>query len=90
MGKQAARFVQGRMLMFGADRGLPVTLVENASRPDQQTIATTLLGLPEAADQLNGPAVILLSALCIGAISFYGISRARHQEILEAIRRGSS
>ena len=42
MGKRAARFWQGRLLMHGADGATPVTLVENASRPDQRIIATRL------------------------------------------------
>jgi uroporphyrin-III C-methyltransferase len=58
MGKAAARYVQGRLLMHGADPATPVTLVENASRPDQRIVATTLAALPAAAD-LAGPAVIL-------------------------------
>ncbi|PVH28262.1 siroheme synthase CysG [Pararhodobacter oceanensis] len=42
MGKRAARYWQGRLLMHGADGATPVTLVENASRPDQRIITTTL------------------------------------------------
>lgn len=42
MGKRAARFWQGRLLMHGADPATPVTFVENASRPDQRIIATRL------------------------------------------------
>ncbi|MEM1163288.1 MAG: siroheme synthase CysG [Pseudomonadota bacterium] len=42
MGKKSARFIQGRLLMYGADRDTPVSLVEHASRPDQRILATTL------------------------------------------------
>ncbi|NRB00969.1 MAG: uroporphyrinogen-III C-methyltransferase [Rhodobacteraceae bacterium] len=42
MGKRAARFIQGRLLMHGADPATPVTLIENASRADQRVEATTL------------------------------------------------
>ena len=61
MGKRAARFVQGRLLMFGADPATPVTAVENASRPDQRIVATSLAALPAtlAEAALSGPAVIL-------------------------------
>ena len=45
MGKRAARFLQGRLLMHGADPETPVTVVENASRPDQRILATTLARL---------------------------------------------
>lgn len=60
MGKRAARFIQGRLLMYGAGPGTPVTLVENASRPDQRILSATLASLPAFAAQLDGPAVILL------------------------------
>jgi uroporphyrin-III C-methyltransferase/precorrin-2 dehydrogenase/sirohydrochlorin ferrochelatase len=61
MGLKGARFIQGRLLMHGAAPDTPVTAVENASRPEARTIATTLGRL--AADlevaALNGPAVLL-------------------------------
>ena len=62
MGKRAARFVQGRLLMHGADPATPVGIVENASRADERVISTTLAALPDAlnAANLNGPAVIML------------------------------
>lgn len=60
MGKRAARFVQGRLLMHGAAPDTPVTLVENASRTDQQIVATSLAQLPQRTAELAGPAVILL------------------------------
>ena len=59
MGKKSARFVQGRLMMHGAAADTEVTLVENVSRPDQRIVAATLATLPEAAQTLDGPAVIL-------------------------------
>ena len=59
MAKRAARFLQGRLLMHGAAADTPVTLVENASRPDQRILAATLLSLPDAAAGLCGPVVLL-------------------------------
>jgi uroporphyrin-III C-methyltransferase len=59
MGKKSARFLQGRLMMHGADPATPVTLVENASRPDQRIHAATLASLPDIAAGLTGPAVIL-------------------------------
>ncbi len=60
MGKKSARFIQGRLIMHGADRATPVTLVENASRPDQRVLASTLDQLPtDLTDaDMNGPALI--------------------------------
>ena len=59
MGKKSARFLQGRLMMHGADPETPVTLVENASRPDQRVHAATLARLPQAAAGCHGPAVML-------------------------------
>ena len=62
MGKKAARFVQGRLLMHGASAATPVTVIENASRPDQRILATTIgtfAGDLAAAD-LAGPAITFL------------------------------
>ncbi len=42
MGKRAARFLQGRLMMHGADPATPVTAIENASRPDQRIVGSTL------------------------------------------------
>jgi uroporphyrin-III C-methyltransferase len=60
MGKRAARFLQGRLMMHGAVVTTPVTLVENVSRPDQRVIAATIATLPAMAEGLAGHAVILL------------------------------
>lgn len=69
MGKRAARFVQGRLLMHGADPATPIGVVENASRPDERIIDTTLARLPDdlAEARMNGPAVILFGIASRGA-----------------------
>ncbi len=61
MGKRAARFLQGRLMMHGAVGETPLTIVENVSRPDQCVVASHLAKLPEdiAKAGLNGPALIL-------------------------------
>lgn len=62
MGKRAARFVQGRLLMHGAAPDTPVTIVANASRPDEHRICATLATLASdlEAGHIDGPAVLLL------------------------------
>lgn len=62
MGKRATRFLRGRLMMFGAPETTPITVVENASRPDQKILSTTLLGLPDVIENaaVDGPAVIIL------------------------------
>ena len=53
-------FSGGRLLMRGADPSTPVTIVENASRPDRQIVATTLVRLPEALDDTCFPGAVVL------------------------------
>lgn len=62
MGKKSARFIQGRLLMHGANPDTPVTIIENVSRPDQHIIACTLSTLePTMSDaNLTGPALTFL------------------------------
>ncbi len=59
MGKKAARWMQGRLMMHGAAPATPFTIVENAARPGQRTIAATLANLPEALADVTGPALLL-------------------------------
>lgn len=65
MGKKSARFVQGRLIMHGADRLTPVTVIENASRPDQRVLQTTLGHMAKdiADAAMSGP-----------ALTFYGLA----------------
>ena len=69
MDKKSARFIQGRLIMHGAERATPVTVIENASRPDQRVLATTLDLLSEdlTAARLNGPASPLSALLRVRA-----------------------
>jgi uroporphyrin-III C-methyltransferase/precorrin-2 dehydrogenase/sirohydrochlorin ferrochelatase len=62
MGVGASRFIQGRLLLHGADKSLPVTVVENASRPEEIILSTTLENLPQdiEARGITGPAILLL------------------------------
>jgi uroporphyrin-III C-methyltransferase/precorrin-2 dehydrogenase/sirohydrochlorin ferrochelatase len=62
MGLRAARFVQGRLMLHGADPAMPVTVVENAGRPERRTVDTTLAALPQAlaAEAIAGPAILFL------------------------------
>ena len=76
MGKKSARFVQGRLLMHGADRDTPVTVIENASRPEQRVLSTTLGHLPvDLADaDMTGP-----------ALTFYGLAPRSASEIASTV-----
>ena len=65
MGKKSARFIQGRLIMHGADRATPVTIIENASRPDQRVLATTL---DQMVSDLN------TAGVSGPALTFYGLA----------------
>ncbi|MBB5222707.1 uroporphyrin-III C-methyltransferase/precorrin-2 dehydrogenase/sirohydrochlorin ferrochelatase [Amaricoccus macauensis] len=62
MGKRAATFLRGRLMMHGASADTPVTAVENASLASQRLHATTLLDLPRALDATTpgAPTLILI------------------------------
>ena len=62
MGVGAARFIQGRLILHGAESDRPVTVVENASRPNQIITFTTLQNLPDdiVAAGIQGPAILLI------------------------------
>lgn len=62
MGRSASRFVQGRLLLHGADANTPITLVEYASRSDQRIICARLSTLVTTLDteKLHGPVVMLI------------------------------
>jgi len=51
--------MRGRLLMHGAHPETPISVVENASRPDQRIIPTTLLHLQDALVDVEGPAVLM-------------------------------
>ena len=65
MGKRAATFLRGRLLMRGAAPSTPITIVENASRQDKRIVSTTLLGLPGTLNEthLAGPVMLMLGIL---------------------------
>jgi uroporphyrin-III C-methyltransferase/precorrin-2 dehydrogenase/sirohydrochlorin ferrochelatase len=71
MAKKASRFVQGRLMMHGADGATPVTVIENASRPDERIIATTLAQLVADLSRAapKGPAITFLGLAPRAALS---------------------
>lgn len=67
MGKAAANYLRGRLLMHGAAPDTPITVVENASRPEQRIVPATLLSLGDALADVDGPAVLMLGLAPRGA-----------------------
>ena len=61
MSKSAARFIQGRLLMHGADAKTPITLVENASRPNERMVVISFADLAQChrAYAFEGPVLSL-------------------------------
>ena len=70
MGKKSARFVQGRLLMFGASPQTQISIVENASRCDMRIFETSLGELVQTlhSNDVSGPALI-----------FYGLAPRQAQ-----------
>jgi uroporphyrin-III C-methyltransferase/precorrin-2 dehydrogenase/sirohydrochlorin ferrochelatase len=62
MGRKSASFLQGRLLMAGADQDLVVTCVENISRPEERRFTTTLSSFAQRLDDdyWNGPLIIFV------------------------------
>jgi len=60
MGLSTAGVIAERLLNAGRDTATPVLVVINASRPDEQRLATTLSGLARAVEGLAGPALLMI------------------------------
>lgn len=60
MGLSTAGAVAARLVEAGRQASTPVLAVENASRPDERRVLTTLAGLAEAVRELDGPAVLII------------------------------
>jgi uroporphyrin-III C-methyltransferase len=60
MGLSQAAPIAARLMAAGRAASPPALIVENASRPDERRVATSLLGLAEAASGLSGPALLIV------------------------------
>ena len=62
MGLGAARFIQGRLLVHGASATKPVTIVENASCPDEKIVQTDVGSMAQALTDfgISGPAILMI------------------------------
>ncbi len=62
MGRKAATFLRGRLMMHGADGTTPITAIENVSRADQRVLPATLLDLPDmlTREAVTGPVILML------------------------------
>jgi uroporphyrin-III C-methyltransferase len=60
MGLSQAAPIAARLMAAGRAGSTPALIVENASRPDERGIVTTLSGLADAASGLSGPALLIV------------------------------
>ncbi|WP_371876911.1 uroporphyrinogen-III C-methyltransferase [Phenylobacterium sp. LH3H17] len=60
MGVSTAAGISARLIDAGRAASTPALIVENASRADERRIVTTLSGLPEAAAEVAGPALLIV------------------------------
>ncbi len=60
MGVSTAAGISGRLIGAGRVGSTPALIVENASRADERRIVTTLAGLPLAAADVDGPALLIV------------------------------
>ena len=76
MGKKASRFIQGRLIMHGANPEEPITLIENVTRYNQRIFSTVLSQLPTciSINKIKGPTIML-----------YGLAPRSASEIAEVI-----
>ena len=89
MGLSTAGVIADRLLAAGRDGATPVLVVINASRPDEQRLATTLSGLAAAVETLGGPALLMIGeAMALArvedAASDKGLDRAILSERVSA------
>jgi uroporphyrin-III C-methyltransferase len=60
MGLSTAPMIARRLIAAGRAGSTPVVVVENASRPDERRVLSTLSGLPDAVFDLDGPAILII------------------------------
>ncbi|MBI1196689.1 MAG: uroporphyrinogen-III C-methyltransferase [Phenylobacterium sp.] len=84
MGLSMAAPIAARLLAAGRDGATPALLVENASRPDERRIVTTLAGLPDAAAALSGPALLIVGEAM--ALAQAGEGRADVETLIREAR----
>jgi len=60
MGLSMAAPIAARLMAAGRAGATPALIVENASRPNERRLTTSLAGLAEAAAKLSGPALLIV------------------------------
>ena len=60
MGLSSAPIITARLIEAGRAASTPVLAVENASRPDERRVLSTLGQLPSALSGIDGPAILII------------------------------
>jgi uroporphyrin-III C-methyltransferase len=66
MASGQAKEIAAALMRRGMSGGTPLAVISRVSLPDMQKVHTTLAGLPEVANQLGAPALILLGEVLRG------------------------
>ena len=78
MGVSTAAGIAGRLIGAGRAGSTPALIVENASRANERRIVTTLAGLPQAAADVAGPALLIVGEAM-------ALARAQDAEIVSQV-----
>lgn len=78
MGVSTAAGIAGRLIGAGRAGSTPALIVENASRANERRIVTTLAGLPQAAADVAGPALLIVGEAM-------ALARAQDGEIVSQV-----
>ena len=77
MALSTAPLIAARLIEAGRAGSTPVALVENASLPSERRIRTTLVGLPEVAATLSGPALLIIGEVAALASASFETSASQ-------------
>lgn len=81
MGLSSAPIITERLIAAGRAASTPVLAVENASRPDERRIISTLGSLPLALSAIDGPAILI-----IGEVAALAQDAALLDQVLERVQ----
>lgn len=81
MGLSSAPIITERLIAAGRAATTPVLAVENASRPDERRIISTLGSLPLALSAIDGPAILI-----IGEVAALAQDAALLDQVLERVQ----
>jgi uroporphyrin-III C-methyltransferase len=85
MGAGEAQFIAATLIERGKPSHTPAVIVENASLPDSRVLFTTLAGLPRAAANMTGPALIFIGAAFVAKTAASDVDQAGKKPLKETV-----